>query len=386
MTKATMGWALVGALLAGGVAGAQEHGAGPGQAESAAERRMESHEGGAVAEHGAAAAAGGHGAGDESVADYILHHVSDSNEVEFQVPLTHTEFKLHFPVWRVPLKAGGCPADVSAPAPFPACLDLSITKATFFMWVAAALLILAMLLGTNRNKNQLVARGASQNIFEMLVLFVRDELAIKNIGKEHGPRYVPYLLTCFFFILFMNWLGLVPFMSTATGALGVTAGLALIAFVVTQYAGIKTAGLKTYLAHLTGGVHPALWPIMVPVEFLGLFTKPFALTVRLFANMLAGHIVIFFLLGLIFILRNAGVAIISVPFAFGIYLLEIFVGLVQAYVFTMLTALFIGMNVAMAHHHDDHSHDGHLAHGHDDVGHGHKEGGASHDHGRAHHV
>lgn len=349
-----MRWALVGALLTAGTA--------------------------------MAASAAGKGEKEESVADYILHHVSDSPEVEFQVPLSDKHFAIHFPVWRVATGGVGCPADTHAPATFPDCLDFSITKSSFFMFVAALLLVLTMLVGTNRNKGQLVARGASQNIFEMLVLFVRDELAIKNIGKEHGHKYVPFLLTCFFFILFMNWLGLVPFMSTATGALGVTAGLALLSFFVTQYAGIKTAGLKAYLAHLTGGVHPALWPIMIPVEFLGLFTKPFALTVRLFANMLAGHIVIYFLLGLIFIMRNAGVALVSVPFAFGIYFLEIFVGLVQAYVFTMLTALFIGMNVAMAHHHDDHSHDGHLAHGHDDVHAGHKEGGASHDHGRAQHV
>jgi F-type H+-transporting ATPase subunit a len=169
-------------------------------------------------------------------------------------------------------------------------------------------------------------------------------------------------------------------MASATGNLAVTAGLAICTFVVTQVASIRAAGIGGYLAHLTGGVHWALWPIMVPVEILGLFTKPFALTVRLFANMLAGHIVIFFLLGLIFMLGHPAVALVSVPFAMGIYLLELFVAFVQAYVFTMLSALFIGMGVAMGHH-------GEHDHGHADAGHGgHVEGAHSHDHGAGHHI
>ena len=144
-----------------------------------------------------------------------------------------------------------------------------------------------------------------------------------------------------------------------------TLGLALMTFLLTQAAGIRTAGIGGYLKHLTGGVHPLLWPIMVPVEFLGLFTKPFALTIRLFANMVAGHIVIFFLLGLIFILKTAFLAVVSVPFAFAIYLLELFVALVQAYVFTMLSALFIGMGAAMGHHGGHEGHEEHGGHAHD---------------------
>src|SRR5262249_60643232 len=110
-----------------------------------------------------------------------------------------------------------------------------------------------------------------------------------------------------------------------------------------------------YFKHLTGDVSVWLWPIMIPVEILGLFTKPFALTVRLFANMLAGHIVIFFQLGLIFIMRSPAFAAVSVPFALGIYFLELFVALVQAYVFVMLSSLFIGMGVAMGHHEQPHA-------------------------------
>ncbi|HLL53054.1 MAG TPA: F0F1 ATP synthase subunit A [Myxococcaceae bacterium] len=320
-------------------------------------------------EHGPEAA-GQHGESHD-VAGYILHHIADSREYEFEVPLADQHnVVIHLPTWRIPLREGACPASPTQEASWGAgCIDLSPTKHTVMMWIASVLLVLAFVFGANRDKKHLVPHGTTANMLEMLVLFVRDELAIKNIGKEHGPRYVPYLLTAFFFILFMNLLGLFPWMATATGNLAVTAALALCTFVVTQYASIRAAGLGTYLKHLTGGVHPALWIIMIPVEVLGLFTKPFALTVRLFANMAAGHIVIFFLLGLIFMLNHPAVGAASVPLAVAIYVLELFVAFVQAYIFTMLSALFIGMGVAMAHH--DHGHEEH----------GHGEG---HGHGHAH--
>ncbi len=330
----------------------------------------------------AAPAAGGEEQGKEDVAGFILHHVADSREYEFEIPLSYHPIHVSLPQWYVPLKEGACAPRVTDhgqvyPGLMEGCLDLSITKHTVMMWLASLLLVGSVLIWGNRDKSKLVPRGVGANLFEMLVVFVRDELAIRNIGKEEGPRYTPYLLTVFFFILFMNMLGLFPWMATATGNLAVTAGLAICTFVLTQIAGIRAAGLGGYLAHLTGGVHWLMWPIMIPVEVLGLFTKPFALTMRLFANMLAGHIVIFFLLGLIFMIGHPAVAMASVPFAMGIYFLELFVAFVQAYVFTMLSALFIGMGVAMGHHHD---------HGHaQDHGAGHREGGASHDHGLAHH-
>ncbi len=326
----------------------------------------------------AGSAEGEHGGDD--VPGYILHHVVDTPELEIEVPLGDPIHVLTLPQILIPLKDGACAPRMTdhgqeIPGLTEGCLDLSITKHTVMMWLAALLLLGSLLIWSNRDKTKLVPRGAGANLIEMLVLFVRDELAIKNIGKEEGPRYVPYLLTAFFFILFMNMLGLVPWMATATGNLAVTLSLAVCTFIITQLAGIRAAGLGGYLKHLTGGVAPWLWPIMIPVEVLGLFTKPFALTMRLFANMLAGHIVLFFLLGLIFILGHPAVAAVSVPFAFAIYLLELFVAFVQAYVFTMLSALFIGMSVAMGHHHDDHGHA---------EGHGHPETGASHDHGKAH--
>ena len=308
---------------------------------------------------------------EETVADYIFHHVSDSNTIEIDIPLNRGKNPvIHLPVIRIPLKKDACPANPRENASlFKGCLDLSITKHTVMMWIAAILLTVVVLATSNRDKRKLVPQGPAANLWEMTVVFVRDELAIKNIGPEEGPRYTPYLITVFFFILFMNLLGLFPWMSTATSNLAITLGLALCTFVLTQAAGIRAAGVGGYIKHLTGGVHWSLWPIMVPVEILGLFTKPFALTVRLFANMLAGHIVIFFLLALIFLLGTVVIAPISVLFAMGIYFLEMFVALVQAYVFTMLSSLFIGMAVATGHH-EEHAHAA--------------EGAHSHDHGPAH--
>ena len=196
-----------------------------------------------------------------------------------------------------------------------------------------------MLTWAARDQNG-VPRGLLHFV-EALALFVRDEIAVPNIGKEASKRYTPYLISLFFFILAVNWLSLIPGFFAGTSAVGVTAALAIITFVLTQLAGIRAAGLGGYLAHLTGGVPPLLWPIMIPVEILGLLAKPFALLVRLFANMAAGHMVIFFLLALIFMWHPAAAAI-SLPMTVAIYCLEIFVGILQAYLFTLLTSLFIG--------------------------------------------
>ena len=279
-----------------------------------------------------------------SVSDVIFHHVGDSYIVAFESPFSHSYVGFNFKHlqcrltgWNGVFRLFGHP------------VDLTPTKHAFWLWVAGAVLILLFRVGKPK-KDQLVPHGLGA-LLEMIVLFVRDEIARKTIpGRKEADRYTPYLLTAFFFILTMNFIGLIPYGASATANIAVTLGLALVTFFVTQLAGIRAAGLGGYLKHLTGGVHFLLWPIMVPVEVLGLFTKPFALTIRLFANMVAGHIVIFFLLGLIFILKSAAVAAVSVPFAFAIYLLEIFVALVQAYVFTMLSALFIGFGVAMGQH------------------------------------
>jgi F-type H+-transporting ATPase subunit a len=324
----------------------------------------------------------------DDVAGFIFHHVTDSNEYEWEFPLNE-DLNLTFalPTIMIPVRAGahcgpmftgvhlvregGAGHDEGHRRGLAdGCLDLSVTKHTVMLILGSAILLAVFLAGTRRNSAELIPRGRLANALEMLVVFVRDELAVKNIGPEEGPRYTAFLLTVFFFILFLNFLGLVPWMATPTANIGVTVSLAAITFVLTQVAGIRAAGFLGYLKHLTGGVHWALWPLMIPVEVLGLFTKPFALTIRLFANMLAGHVVIFFLLGLIFIMDSLAWAVIAVPFAFAIYLLEIFVAFVQAYIFTMLSALFIGMGVAMGHHEEEHA--------------GEVDGAQSHDDGAAH--
>ncbi|HET6439341.1 MAG TPA: F0F1 ATP synthase subunit A [Anaeromyxobacter sp.] len=224
-------------------------------------------------------------------------------------------------------------------------VDLTPTRFVVMMWIAALLLTVVALVATRGRR--LVPRGL-YNFVEVMVAFVRNEIAIPNMGAEHADRFVPYLVTAFFFILFMNLLGLVPWAATPTANLSVTGMMALFTFLITQAVAIRSMGFSGFLAHLTGGVPRSLWPlwfIIVPVEVMGLFTKPFALTVRLFANMLAGHFVILALLGLIFVI-SPWVFFGAVPMALAIFLLEIFVAFVQAYIFTMLSALFIGAGLA----------------------------------------
>ena len=278
--------------------------------------------------------------GEPSVSDVIFGHVSDEHEMEFQSPFGG-EVKIELP--RIPHAFGI------------EWLDLSITKHTVWMWVAAILVVLIFALGRPRS----ITPSGFGIVLETLVLFVRDEIAKPTIGDTDYKRYTPYLCSAFFFILVCNLLGVIPYTATPTGNISVTAGLALFTFIVTQAATIRVAGVGGWLAHLTGGVHWALWPIMIPIEIMGLFAKPFALALRLFANMIAGHIVIFYLLALIFIFRSVLIAPASVFLAVCIYMLEIFVALLQAYVFTMLSAVFIGLGVASGHHgHDEHSDQG----------------------------
>jgi F-type H+-transporting ATPase subunit a len=317
----------------------------------------------AEGEHGKAGHEGGHGGG---LSESLMHHVTDSYALEYpgfcdgQLAWNcEIDLKEKFGD-RLVFTLGGVT------------FDMTPTKHLVMMWLAS--IVLLVLMASAVARKSLVPRGL-YNFLETLVQFVRNEIALKNIGPEEGERFVPYLVSAFFFILFVNLFGLIPYAATATGNLAVTVAMALFTFVITQYAGIKSMGLGGWLKHLTGGVHWLLWPIMIPVEILGLFTKPFALTVRLFANMLAGHIVILSLLGLIFALNSQWVAVGSVPMAMAIFMLELFVGFVQAYIFTMLSALFIGQG--LAHHGHDEEHD----HGHAEPGMGSADHGAHDSHG-----
>ena len=304
----------------------------------------------------------------KDTSEFIFHHVADDTEFEMEIPfppyhLPAVHIAEAFEFLKIERVAGACEGHVAGFESFPSlglflkgCWDLRPTKAILMMWLATAILFGLLFFGRKRDQNG-VPRGLLAHLIETLALFVRDEIAVPNLGKEEGKRYTPYLVSLFFFILAMNWLALIPGMFAATGVMTVTAALAVFSFFLTQIAGIRAAGLGGYLKHLTGGVPWPLWPIMIPVEVLGLFTKPFALLVRLFANMLGGHLVVFFLLALIF-MWTAGAFIIALPLTVAIFCLEIFVGILQAYLFTLLTSLFIGQGVAMGHHAhgDDHAH------------------------------
>jgi F-type H+-transporting ATPase subunit a len=323
----------------------------------------------AAAEHGAAAhEAGGHGGGHGGgLSDSLMHHVTDGYALEYPGICEG-----HF-AWNCEVDLKEKFGDKLVFAVGGVTFDMTPTKHLVMMWLASAVLLILMFSAVA--KRSLVPRGL-YNFMEVLVQFVRNEIAKKNIGEEDGDRFVPYLVTAFFFILFVNLFGLIPYAATATGNLAVTVAMAIFTFFITQYAAIRAMGFGGWLKHLTGGVPWPLWPIMVPVEILGLFTKPFALTVRLFANMVAGHIVILSLIGLIFALGSQWVAIGSVPMALGIFVLELFVAFVQAFIFTMLSSIFIGQGLAHAHHgHDEH--EAHGEHAGDDHGshvHGHAPG------------
>ena len=261
--------------------------------------------------------------GESSVGEVILHHVQDTRVIDLW-PIGHITLP-HIKIFGI---------------------DFSITKHLLMMWVVSALLI--VIFRRIFQRPQTIRTGVG-NLLEAMAVFIRDEVVLPNLGEE-GKHYLPFLLTVFFFILFCNLLGLVPYAGTATGNVTVTAALALIALTMIQLGGIREHGLVAHFKHLVPhGIPTWLLPIMIPVEIMGQLTKPFALCIRLFANMTAGHIVIYSLLGLIFLFKSLVVAPVSVGFALFISVLELFVAFLQAYIFTMLTSLFMGMAIHPEH-------------------------------------
>jgi F-type H+-transporting ATPase subunit a len=229
-------------------------------------------------------------------------------------------------------------------------LDFSITKNVFSMLMSALVLFfLFFAVARSYKKNPKAPKGIA-GFLEPLVIFVRDEIAIPNIGTKKYAKYMPYLLTIFFFIWINNLIGLIPFFpfsANLTGNIFFTFVLALITFIVTTF-----SGSKDYWKHiLLPPVPKALYPIMIPVEIIGMLTKPFALMIRLFANITAGHIIILSLVSLIFIFKTIAVAPISGAFVVFMSVLEMLVAALQAYIFTLLTALFIGQAVEEHDHH-----------------------------------
>jgi F-type H+-transporting ATPase subunit a len=272
----------------------------------------------------------------------IFHHTGDSHVVE--LPFGFGEWHLPGP-WMV----GG--------------IDLSPTKHVVFMILAAFLVFVTMWYGGRQiERRHRAGKGPSGlgAAVEALVLWVRNDVAVANIGHG-GEKFAPYVLTLFFFILYCNLLGLLPWGAAATGNIAVTAALALTAFLTIEISGMVTLGAKGYMKTIVmvppgmkgaGAVIMAM--IMTPVELIGKIVKPFALTLRLFANMTAGHFVILVLLGLIFVFGTAPAPIkgIVVVGAVGLTLfmmcLELLVAFLQAYIFALLTSVFIGL---MRHEH-----------------------------------
>ena len=232
--------------------------------------------------------------------------------------------------------------------------DLSITRHIVFAWLIGLLLFVSMTRLARRYARGVgrdtAPKGMWQNAVETMVIFVRDEIARPNIGPT-GDKYVPFLLTVFFFILGCNLIGLVPFSATATANITVTAVLAIFTFVITHW-----NAKKDYWMHILWppGIPMIVKPILIPIEIIGIFIKPFVLAVRLFANMTAGHLVILSLIGLIFVFKTFWMAPVSIAFSLFIYMLEILVAFLQAYIFAMLSALYIGAAVEEHDHHEEH--------------------------------
>jgi F-type H+-transporting ATPase subunit a len=269
----------------------------------------------------------------------ISHHIGNSHELE--IPLVGA---IELPRF-APLHIGGLT------------LDFSPTKHLVFMLFGAAIVLLVFL-SSARSVARAQAQGRPAKGFagamEAMALYIRQEVILPNVG-HHGEGFAPYLLTLFFFILAMNLLGLLPWGATATGNIAVTAALAVMAFVVIEVTGMRSLGttgyLKTifYLPHgLPGGVGGTvlkvlLLAVMTPIELIGKLAKPFALAVRLFANMTSGHVLVLALIGLTFLFQSYAVGVGASLLATGVMVLELFVAFLQAFVFTLLTSVFIGL-------------------------------------------
>ncbi|MFN2602349.1 MAG: F0F1 ATP synthase subunit A [Gemmatimonadaceae bacterium] len=276
--------------------------------------------------------------------DYITPHISDSHSLDYPCFKSGWVCELELPRWK-PVHIGNF------------VIDISPTKHVVFLWLAAALCIVLMLMAARAHRRTQAEGKAPKGVangIEATILYFRQEIILPTVGP-HGDAYVPFILSLFFFILFANLLGLVPYGSTATGNISVTATLAIVSFIMIEVAGMRTLGrnyIKTivYWPHDQPFIMKALLtPILTPLEIASKLTKPFALAIRLFANMTAGHIVVLALLGLIFTFGSWLVAPAPLLGALGIMLIELFIAFLQAFVFALLTSVFIGLIREGAH-------------------------------------
>jgi F-type H+-transporting ATPase subunit a len=231
--------------------------------------------------------------------------------------------------------------------------DISITKNVSSLLISFFFLILVFLYIASRyKKNPLSAPKGIQSFFEPLVVYIVEEVAKPVLGEKKYKRYLPYLLTVFFFIWFNNMLGLIPGGANLTGNIAITMMLAVTTFLITNL-----SGNGNYWKHIlwTPGVPLPLRIIILPIEVVGIFTKPFSLMIRLFANITAGHIIILSFIGLIFIFETELMSPVSIAFGLFMMFMELFVAILQAYIFTLLSAMYIGSAIE-DHHADDHDH------------------------------
>lgn len=231
-------------------------------------------------------------------------------------------------------------------------LDFSITKSFFMIIVVSALMFLLFAgLGRSYKKNGSIAKGAGR-FFEPIIIYIRDEIAIPNIGEKHYRKYMSFLLTIFFFIWFSNVFGLTPLGVNITGNLAITGALALLTYIITTF-----TAKKDYWKHIfwMPGVPVPMKFILAPIELLGTIIKPFSLMIRLYANMLAGHVVLMSLIALMYKANSIVGSPLAFLLSFVLTLLEVLVALLQAYIFTMLAALYFG-SASEEHHHEEAHH------------------------------
>lgn len=276
--------------------------------------------------------------------DIIIPHITDSHHLELPCIRASLACEVELPRW-APLRLGALT------------VDLSPTKHVVMLLLAAVLCAATLITAAAAHRRHTRTAGHPRGFaggIEALVLYMRDEVILRNVGP-HGEAFVPVGLTFFFMILFANVLGLIPFGSTATGNIAVTATLALIAFVIIEGAGMQAQGagyvntIVYWNKDLPLPFRIVLFLVMTPVEFIGKFTKPFALAIRLFANMTAGHIVVLAFIGMIFTFGSYLIGIAPLAMAVGIMVLELFVAFLQAYIFTLLVSVFVGQ-IRTAHH------------------------------------
>ena len=313
----------------------------------------------------------------ENKTDFIMHHVQDAHEWHFAT-IGHTHISIPLPVILFEPGQGfhfymssdfndehhnkididgfyiDDHAHLKARNELRSFYDISITKNVASLFISVGLLFWVFLsIGKRYKRDPLKTPKGMQSVFEPIIIFIRNEIARPNIGELKYEKFMPYLLSVFFFIWFNNLLGLLPGAANLTGNIAVTMTLALFTFVITTF-----SGSKDYWKHIFNTPGVPWWlkipiPLMPLVEFIGILTKPFSLMVRLFANITAGHIIIMSLIALVFIFESVYIGPISVLFGLFMNMVELLVAFIQAFVFTLLSAIYFGLAVEEHEHHQE---------------------------------